>query len=182
VVSQFTWESEGFALADSFDASTGRYTGLVIPGAGAVAGGITDATLLVKPEVALAQAPASVEQCMKCGGLIHEGECPADLPPVAKCADCGNIAHSGPCPTTPASATNTRYFGLYEIDAERYGRDLTRLSQEILQHLASLDGVDLDVTIEIQARRPDGFPDDKVRVILENARALKFKQSGFEND
>jgi len=182
VVSQFTWESEGFALADSFDASTGRYTGLVIPGAGAVAGGITDATLLVKPEVALAQTPAIVEQCMKCGGLIHEGECPADLPPVAKCADCGNIAHSGPCPTTPASATNTRYFGLYEIDAERYGRDLTRLSQEILQHLASLDGVDLDVTIEIQARRPDGFPDDKVRVILENARALKFKQSGFEND
>ena len=147
-----------------------------------MAGGITDATLLVKPEVALAQAPAIVEQCMKCGGPIHEGECRTDLPPVAKCADCGNIAHSGPCPTTPASVTNTKYFGIYEIDVERYGRDLTRLSQEILQHLASLDGVDLDVTIEIQARKPDGFPDDKVRVILENARALKFRQSGFETD
>jgi hypothetical protein len=70
---------------------------------------------------------------------------------------------------------------VYEVDAERYGRDLTRLSQEILQHIASLDMVDLDITVEIQARRADGFPDEKVRVILENASALKFKQSGFES-
>ena len=77
---------------------------------------------------------------------------------------------------------NTKYFGVCEVDSERYGRDLTRLSQEILQHLAALDGVALDITVEIQARRADGFPDDKVRVILENARALKFKQSGFETE
>ncbi len=182
VVAQFTWASEGFALADSFDASTGRYTGLVIPGAGAVAGGITDATLLVKPDVALAQAPVIVdERCPTCGGLKHEGDCPADPPPGTSCATCGKPAHTGPCEGTPHVVPNTKYFGVYEIDAERYGRDLTRLSQEILQHLASLDGVELDVTIEIQARKADGFPDDKMRVILENSRALKFKQSGFES-
>ncbi len=180
VVTQFTWEAEGFALADSFDASTGRYLGLVIPGGGAVAGAITDATLLVKPDVALAQAPSIVEdRCPRCGGAVHPGDCPTDGPPPATCATCGRPAHAGSCPEAPPPA-NTRYFGVYEIDAERYGRDLTRLSQEILQHLAALDGVDLDVTVEIQARLPQGFPDDKVRVILENARALKFKQSGFE--
>jgi hypothetical protein len=35
--------------------------------------------------------------------------------------------------------------------------------------------------VEISARCPEGFPEDKVRVILENARALKFDQSGFES-
>jgi hypothetical protein len=66
------------------------------------------------------------------------------------------------------------------VEPERYGRDFTRISQEVLQHLASLDGVDLDITVEIRARRAEGFPEDKVRVILENARALKFDQSAFE--
>ena len=181
VVAQFTWESEGFALADAFDSSTGRYAGLVIPDAGAVAGAITDATLLVNPAVALAQTPpVTQELCRKCGQIAHEGDCSPDVTPLATCALCGHPAHEGSCATAPVTVSNTRYFGTYEIDAERYGRDLTRLSQEILQHLASLDGVDLDITVEIQARRPEGFADDKVRVILENARALKFKQSGFE--
>jgi hypothetical protein len=181
VVAQFTWDSEGFALADAFDSSTGRYTGLVIPDAGAVAGAITDATLLVNPIVALAQTPPTAKEvCGKCGQGVHEGDCSPGLPTLVTCTLCGQPVHAGSCATPSVAVSNTRYFGTYEIDAERYGRDLTRLSQEILQHLASLDGVDLNITVEIQARRPEGFPDDKVRVILENARALKFKQSGFE--
>lgn len=72
--------------------------------------------------------------------------------------------------------------GVARVGAERYGRDLTRISQEVLQHLAALDGVDLDITVEIRAHMTDGFPEDKVRVILENARALKFDHSTFESD
>jgi hypothetical protein len=68
------------------------------------------------------------------------------------------------------------------VDPERYSRDLNRLSQEILQHLSSIDGVDLDITIEIHAAVEDGFSPDKIRVILENARSLKFKNTAFEQD
>ena len=60
-------------------------------------------------------------------------------------------------------------------------RDFTRISQEILQHLSAMEGVDLDITVEIRASKSDGFPEDKVRVILENSSALKFDQSGFES-
>ena len=76
----------------------------------------------------------------------------------------------------------TRFFGVYEVDPERYSRDLNRLSQEILQHLSSIDGVELDITIEIHAAVKEGFTADKIRVILENARALKFKNSSFEKE
>ena len=80
------------------------------------------------------------------------------------------------------SPPNTRFFGVYQIAPERYGRDLSRLSQEILRQLTAVDGVDLEVTIDVQARRAAGFPVDKVRIVLENARTLKFTQAAFEND
>jgi hypothetical protein len=165
VVTQFTWEAEGFALADSFDASTGLYSGLVIPGGGAVAGAITDATMLVKPSVALAQTPQA---------------------PVG--VDASDSGSSPGARVAPASTESSRegpaygrYYGAATVAADRYSRDFNRISQEVLQHIAAIDGIELDITVEISARCPEGFPDDKVRVILENARALKFDQSSFES-
>jgi len=52
----------------------------------------------------------------------------------------------------------------------------------VLQHLAAADGVALEVTVEVTAVKPEGFSDDKVRVVLENARTLKFDQFGFERE
>jgi len=164
-LSGMMFEEEGFALAEGFESATGNYNGLVLPGAGGFFGAITDQTLLVKPEVAKAQLPAVV------------------TPPI------GLPGGTTPAPTsvitTPGVVepkASTRFFGVYEVDLERYSRDLNRLSQEILQHLSSIDGVDLDITIEIHAAVKEGFAADKIRVILENARSLKFKNSSFEKD
>jgi hypothetical protein len=37
------------------------------------------------------------------------------------------------------------------------------------------------ITVEITASKKDGFPDDKTRIVSENARTLKFDQYGFED-
>ncbi|HEU5035134.1 MAG TPA: AAA family ATPase, partial [Mycobacteriales bacterium] len=163
-----TWTMDGFALADSFDEATGRFTGLTVPGPTARFGEISDRTLLVHPDVAAkneADGTTDDSGATSGGSEPEPGDGLRDLPPT---------------PQVPAA--KTRFFGVYEVDPERYGRDLTKLSQEILQQLASLDGVALDVTVEIQARRPEGFPDDKIRVVLENARTLRFSQSSFEDE
>jgi predicted AAA+ superfamily ATPase len=164
-LSGMMFEQEGFALSEGFDSATGVYVGLVLPGGRSTFGSITDQTLIVKPEVAKAQLPEVVTP-------------PVDLP-----------GGTTPVPTsvTPAPGVvepkaSTRFFGVYEVDPERYSRDLNRLSQEILQHLSSIDGVDLDITIEIHAAVKEGFAADKIRVILENARSLKFKNSSFEKE
>ena len=68
-----------------------------------------------------------------------------------------------------------------KIDPERYGRELNRLQQEIIQHLAAPEGVDLEISVEITARKQDGYPDDKVRIVAENARTLKFDSFSFED-
>jgi hypothetical protein len=38
------------------------------------------------------------------------------------------------------------------------------------------------LTLEIEADLPDGAPDNTVRVVTENARTLKFKSQGFEEE
>ena len=82
----------------------------------------------------------------------------------------------------PDPAAHARHHAVAHVAPERYGRDFTLINQEVLQHLPSLDSVDLHITVDIRAHLAEGFPEDKVRVIMENARALKFDQSAFESD
>jgi len=170
------WDLEGFALADSYDEASGRYVGLVLPSGDARFGQITDGSLLVAPSVAKAQTvPASAP-----------GEETGEGTDVSRGGLGGSAFVDGAGlergVVVPDKAHNIRYFGVFRVDPERYARDLTRVSQEVLQQLAAVDGAQLDVTIEVHAKTPDGFPDDKVRVVLENARTLKFEQSSFEDD
>jgi hypothetical protein len=165
VLTSITWEREGFALAAGYDEQTGRYIGLVLPGGDARFGQHADTTLLVRPEVATAQQlerEAGTETATSTGAT----------PPSAE----------GAAPSPVEQPAHTRFFGVYRLDPQRYARDLTRLSQEILAPLASVEGADLEISVEIHASRPGGFPEDKVRVIQENARTLRFDQSAFEDD
>ena len=180
VASELTWDAEAFAIAIGYDEHTGRFLGLAIPDQDPI-GQVTDHTLLVRPDLALAQreqelaerAAATTGTPTRTGtepsqGLGQTGGGAATTP------------GSGPQPQ-PAGPKNTRFFGVASISPDRYARDLTRLSQEIIQHLAAPDGVDLEIRVEITARRPDGYPDDKVRNVTENARTLKFETYGFED-
>ena len=76
---------------------------------------------------------------------------------------------------------NTRFYGTVRLDPERFGRDINRLYQEVIQHLAAPEGVDLEITVEISAPKKDGYPDDKARIVTENARTLKFDPYSFED-
>jgi predicted AAA+ superfamily ATPase len=99
-------------------------------------------------------------------------------------ADGGTIGRPGGGSTVtppPPAPKNVRFYGTVSLDPERYTRDFGRLYQEIIQHLAAPDDVDLKITVEIEAVKKDGFPDDRARIVSENARTLKFDQSGFED-
>ena len=167
VLTSITWELEGFALADGYDEAGGRYVGLLRPGGDARYGQLTDSTLLVLPAAALQQHvdDSGTGDTSDAGGGRTEGPDGTDRP--------GTSPHPEP--------SNRRYFGVYPVDSERFGRDLTRLSQEILQPLTSVEGAQVRITVEIHAERADGFPEDKVRIIQENARTLRFEQSEFED-
>jgi len=184
VANQLTWDTEAFAVASGYDEHTGRLLGLAIPHQDQI-GQVTDQTLLVRPDLALAQRERELAERAAAVGLSAgqaEGSVPAGtagVPPGGAIAEPGTgtsiAAEPRPGPK------NTRFFGVARISPDRYARDLTRLSQEIIQQLAAPEGVDLEIRVEISARKPDGYPDDKVRNVTENASTLKFEVYGFED-
>ena len=187
VLNEIAWEVEGFALAEGYDEATGRYLGLAIPHENTF-GEITDRTLLVLPSLARQQQSAERPQppVGPDSGSEHTRVAGAAGLSAAGTSGAGAFAVSASgaeqSPDMPAKPENVRFFGVVRLNPERYGRELTRLSQEVLQHLAAAEGTQLDVRVEISAVNPDGFPTDKVRIVTENASTLKFETFGFEND
>lgn len=69
-----------------------------------------------------------------------------------------------------------------QLDPARVGRDASRIADEVIAHLAGQVGAELTVTLEIQARLPNGASDQLVRTVMENSRTLKFDSHGFERE
>jgi hypothetical protein len=181
VLDSLSWEVEGFALASGFDEASGRYEGLVIPHeSGGGFGQVTDSTLLVLPEVARRQWQAERPPEGGPDGGEDPGRAALTMVAGGEGRD-GTRPEPGSGSAAPAPE-NVRFFGSVRLNPERYGRDFTRVAQEVVQHLAAVEGVQLDVKVEVSAVKPDGFPADKVRIVTENARTLKFDQFGFEDE
>ena len=55
-----------------------------------------------------------------------------------------------------------------------------RVAEEVLQHLTTLPGGKVTVTVDIQAGTAAGVSENLRRAIDENCRTLGFKSHGFE--
>jgi hypothetical protein len=154
----------------------------------------TDDWLLVKPETAQPQREAEeTNRPTAPVGPTTAGEQGSGTPPTGASGTStgGTSTGDGPAvgPTAPVGPTTppppTRFFGVYKVSADRYARDFARIGCEILPHL-SASGVELEITIELQAANPTGFDPDTVRTVTENATTLKIRSIQFraalEND
>ncbi|MGI8554828.1 MAG: ATP-binding protein, partial [Pyrinomonadaceae bacterium] len=161
---QLLWEQEGFALADAYDEASGQYRALVLP-IDDVTATVTDATLIVRPELAKAQ----------------RAEERPDAPETEVEPDPETGVTPKPDPASAPDGPDTkRFFGSKRLQSDRYASDFKKLADEILGPLGATPGVTLSVTVEVEATSPDGFDEAKVRTVSENAATLKFEQSDFE--
>jgi len=69
-----------------------------------------------------------------------------------------------------------------KVDSARVGRDAGRIADEVISHLAVQVGAEVTVTLDIEARLPDGATDQLIRTVTENCRTLKFDTLGFEKE
>jgi hypothetical protein len=166
-LARLTWNPETFAFADSWDEKKGAYVGL--RGGEATRVTADSQGLLVKPEAAARQIEAQRN---------------ADRPPAetgeddpARPVDPGDLP-----PPEPPRRLMRRFHGSVSLDPERVGRDAGRIAEEIIQHLTTQPDARVQLTLEIEADLPEGAPDSIVRTVTENARTLKFKDQGFEEE
>ena len=90
-------------------------------------------------------------------------------------AVCG--IHEAPAPSAPK---NTRFFLSAQLDTIRIGRDVQRLVEEVISHLTSAEGTNVEVTLEVTAKSPDGMSQQVVRTVSENCRTLRVENFGFD--
>ena len=171
-VTLITWERDSFAFADSYDGGAGRYRGLRHSHAVT----LTDSNapgLLVQPEVARkqidAEAVATGTSSTSTGTTNGEGE-----------TTTGSGKPGGSIDTVPAGPR--RFHGSVELDSTRVGRDASRIADEVISHLSGLVGAVVRVTLEVEAKIPDGASDNVVRIVTENSRTLGFDVAGFESE
>jgi len=165
--------NDNFAYAERYDPDGGRYLGLKLGGEGASVV-IDSESVLVKLDVARAQAEADKE---KGGG--EGAKVPASGHPGAGPAAGSGGAEPGE-DATPRPVR--RFFGTAEVNPERAARDMGKIAEEVLQHLITLPGSKVRVSVEIHADAPEGVPDDIQRVVIENCDTLKFTQKDFERE
>ena len=72
------------------------------------------------------------------------------------------------------------YFGSAKLSPMSVGRQVSSIQDEILDHLSKIEGVDLKITLEIEAKTNDEIKEEIRRIVEENAKTLKFKTSSFE--
>jgi len=182
---------ETFALASTYDEANQRYLGLQQRSPNPV---LDSTALLVKPSVAQAQLEAD-EAARKAkeaerkaqdqgGNTDPGGDTKPDKPRDSTGPAPGGDVGGGPVkpPEPPEESRPTRFFGSAKLDGCRVGREAGRIADEVLGHLTTLPGAEVEITLDVQIRIPDGINEEVVRTVSENANTLKFDQASFEKD
>lgn len=161
------WQTDAFALATGFDEATGRYIGLWIPTDTNAAPSATDALLLVRPDIAVKQ---------------RDEETPSNEPNDAPQQETKpGIPADSPKVDVAFPPSKTRFYGVKTLSSDKIALDFKNVADEIIANLRE-QGIDLVVKIEIEAVDANGFDENKIRTLSENAKTLKFDQSGFDSE
>ncbi len=174
-----SWAKESFAYAESFDEKNSRYLGL--RGGQSVSIAAESQGLLVRPDVGWQQ-------------LEEDSRPPAVMPAVgteqigAGVAPPAGVTPAQPgsmpvaIPTAPKKPASQRFHGTVSLDPTRVGRDASRIAEEVIAHLSGLLDSEVKVTLEIEAKLPNGATEHVIRTVTENSKTLKFSSQGFEEE
>ena len=66
-----------------------------------------------------------------------------------------------------------------KLDNTRVIRDLQKYLDEVITHLSSVDGCEVELSLEVSAQAANGFPQGTVRTVSENCRTLRVDNFGF---
>ncbi|WP_144794196.1 DUF499 domain-containing protein [Microbacterium paludicola] len=176
-------DGERFAIAAGKDPDSGRYRGLIVPPDHNAALQVTDSTILVDWSKAEEQAVAERAAAARDAAIKAASEGSTPIGPVDfETPDVTVDVVDDDSALDTAARPPLRYFGSVKVDPTRYSRDIGNVTREIIDRLVGA-GAKLEITIDIQASKADGFDEGEVRTISENTRVLKFDPtSGFESN
>lgn len=88
---------------------------------------------------------------------------------------------TGETPST-LTATKTDFYGTLNLNPIKAKMDFATVMDEVVQQFTAKFGVEVTISVEIQAKSKDGFDEALQRTIKENCNVLGFSSAEFESD
>lgn len=159
----------GFALATGFDTITGDFLGLAVPLEETEFGPFDDKTLVVRPDLAVAQRKRESDERVK-----------PPVTPVTPGPDLTPPPVVAPGPAPRKVVANATFSLRHVVDPSGdMSADLQTIAQEILALLRGADPDVLDITLTVEAQKADGFDPNTVRAVRQNSEDLGVANSRF---
>ncbi len=183
--------SQGVESEDYFAYASGRegdrYLGFSF-GQGSITT-LDDSSLLIDREAAVAYRERTQQAATEIttgGGATTSTD--AGTPPGGSTGD--DTGDHTPTPggsggdtgTTSQAATKKQFYGTISLDPVKAKMDFATIMDEVVQQFTAKLGVDVTISVEIEAKAKDGFDEGLQRTVKENCNVLKFSSSEFEGD
>ena len=164
----------GFASGKDGD----RYLGFVFGRNSLIT--LDDSSLLVEREESVAYRertkPASVTPSPSPDPVTGGGS-PSPSPQPTP-----GVPGGDPVPAPPVTAVKKQFYGNINLDPVKAKMDFATIVDEVVQQFTAKLGVDVSISIEIQAKSSDGFDEALQRTIKENCNVLRFGNAEFEEE
>ena len=80
------------------------------------------------------------------------------------------------------TAIKKQFYGSIDLDPVKAKMDFATIVDEVVQQFTAKLGIEVTISVEIQAKSQDGFDESLQRTIKENCNVLGFKNSEFEEE
>jgi predicted AAA+ superfamily ATPase len=173
--------TEYFAFASGFDGT--RYIDLKF---NQYVGIVERSGYLVKADVAQKQLKEEAERRQAAATATSvQGNGILDTSPntgaTGTLLNTGNTSSVFRDPPESEVPKNTHFYMSAQLDTTRIGRDVQKLVEEVISHLASIDRAQVEVLLELNVNAPEGIPQQIVRTVSENCRTLRVRSFGFDD-
>lgn len=190
--------NQGIASEDFFGYASGKegdkYLGFTF-GHGSVANIDTEALLIEREEAKTYRDKLEAEAAQR---AREQAEGQGEQPPVSGAGEEGvgeGVPSGSSVPmgggqgsngivseSSAPSAAKTHFYGAVDLDPVKAKMDFATLVDEIVEQFTLRAGVEVKISVEVEAKSTDGFDESLQRTIKENCNVLKFSSSEFEGE
>lgn len=147
---------------------------------------LDESSLLIDREAAIAYAERIRQAAQPSPQPIQPGEA-GGAPTPGATDNTGATITTIPGETGQPGAGSTatvkkQFYGTISLDPVKAKMDFATIMDEVVQQFTAKLGVDVKISVEIEARNKDGFDESLQRTVKENCNVLRFGSAEFEEE
>ncbi len=148
---------------------------------------LDESSLLIDRETAVAyreRLQKPIQQTTEAGSIPGAGGSATTLPDGTSTAvtSASTLDQPGSTEISASAVAKKQFYGTVSLNPVKAKLDFATIMDEVVQQFSEKYGVDVMISVEIEARSKDGFDERMQRTVKENCNTLKFSNAEFEAD